>query len=352
MSQMIPVARPSFSHLEEKYLSDAMKSGYISASGKYLDLFEKKFAEYHGMKYAVSCSNGTAALHLSLLSLKIGRGQEVIIPNLAFAAVRNAVLYQRSTPVYCEIDPETWNIDPDRIFNLINSRTKAIIAVHTYGNPCDMRPIMEICTKNGIHLIEDCAESFGSKYEKQLCGTFSTVSCFSFYGNKTITTGQGGMILTDSEEIAKQARLYKNQAMTEPYCHVDVGYNYRMTNLEASIGLAQIERAPQILHMKEEITKNYRNLPYTMQFVTPRASPVFWMNVIRVPEPISFRKYLLDHEIETRPCFQPFNPSFRVSKDVAEHLVCLPSGPNLSEKELKRVMEVVNEFYAANHSKN
>jgi perosamine synthetase len=259
MAQMtIPIAKPSLTRKEKKSMEHAFDSGYISASGDYITQFEEAFNGYLGIKHSISCNNGTSALHLALASLGIGRENEVIIPALTFIATKNAVLYQKAVPIVVDVDPNTLNIDVERVEAMINRRTKAIIAVHLYGNPCDMQKLVDICTKHRIHLIEDCAESFGSTYMKKNCGTFGTVSCFSFYGNKTITTGQGGMVCTNSEPLANHARHLKNQGMVYPYRHEELGFNYRMTNLEAAIGLAQMKRADDIIDMKMRITEYYR----------------------------------------------------------------------------------------------
>lgn len=345
---MIHVAKPSLSSLEERYLLDAFRSGKISASGEYIDRFEEAFREYHGLKHAISCSNGTSALHLALLALGVKRGDEVIIPNMAFVAVRNAVLYQRAVPVCAEVDESTWNIDPARVEKLISSRTKAIIAVHTYGNPCDMRSLMKLASDKGINLIEDCAESFGSKFEEQLCGTMSTVAVFSFYGNKTISTGQGGMIITDSDDIAAICSHYKNHAIAEPYNYTDVGYNYRMTNIEAALGLAQMKRARDLLKMKKGITYAYEEFPYEKQGVHPSSAPIFWMNAIKVPDVPHFRNFMTAREIETRPAFSPFNPSLPVSQKLLSQIVCLPSGPSMAIEKIRKVKEAVHDYYNQN----
>lgn len=349
--QTIPIARPSLTNRERNYLLKAFDSGYISASGDYVTKFEEAFCEYFSVDYAVSCSSGTSALHLSLASLEIGRDCEVILPGLTFVATKNAVLYQKAVPVVVDVDPSTYCIDVDKITEMISSRTKAIIAVHLYGNPCDMKRLMEICASRKIHLIEDCAESFESTYGGELCGNLSTVSCFSFYGNKTLTTGQGGMIATNSKELADRARHLKNQAMVYPYKHSELGYNYRMTNLEAAIGLAQLERAEEIVEMKDNITAYYRkNLHYRFQTTTSGSEPVFWMNTIECAdkdERIALNNHLFTLGIETRPCFEPMGLYNSVSDRLSQTVLCLPSGPVMSKQELERVVEAVNGYKRA-----
>jgi perosamine synthetase len=347
--QTIPIAKPSLTKKERKYLIEAYDTGFISAFGKFITRFEEEFRAYIGSDYATSCNSGTSALHLALIALGIGRDCEVIIPSLTFQATKNAVIYQKAIPVVVDVDPETLCIDTDRIESLICRKTKAIIAVHLYGNPCNMEKLLKICTDRKIHLIEDCAESVGSMYGNKMCGTFGTLSCFSFYGNKTMTTGQGGMILSPSKELINVISYFKNQAMVRPYHHIGLGYNYRITNIEAAIGLAQLERIDDIIDMKLHITEFYRdNLDATFQKSYDNSDPVLWMNTVECKS-VEERESLVDHltikGIETRPCFDSMEIYKRVADDKAGKVLCLPSGPNITDDELRYVVEAIDGYY-------
>jgi perosamine synthetase len=344
--QTIPIAKPSLTNRERRYLLDAYDSGYVSAKGGFITRFEDEFAHFHGSKRAISCSNGTSALHLALLSLGIGRDCEVIIPSLTFIATKNVVIYSKAVPVVVEVDPDTLCIDVEKVERAISVRTRAIIAVHLYGNPCEMKKLLELCTKYRIHLIEDSAQAFGSRYGDKYCGSMGTIGCFSFYGNKTITTGQGGMIITQSDIIADRIRHLENQAMIYPYHHNMVGYNYRMTNLEAAIGLAQVERADELIKKKLHIHSYYRRYLKDMAFQKSyeNTNPVFWMTVIKVEDRNEFMNHLNVKGIETRPCFEPMNENMLIQKKLSEQWVCLPSGPDINNKELKYIVEVINDY--------
>ena len=243
-----PVAIPNLNGNEFKYLTDAFLSTWISSSGKYIDKFESEFSSYSDCTYGVTVSNGTVALHLALVALGISEGDEVIIPDLTFAATINAVLHANATPVIVDIGKDSWCISPDEIKKAITSKTKAIIPVHLYGQPCDMGAIMKIAKKYNLKVIEDCAEAHGAMYGDKKVGSFGDIGCFSFYGNKVITTGEGGMCTTNNSELNNKMRILRDHGMsaTKRYWHDIVGYNYRMTNLQAAIGLAQLERIEDI----------------------------------------------------------------------------------------------------------
>ncbi|MEM4522680.1 MAG: DegT/DnrJ/EryC1/StrS aminotransferase family protein, partial [Nitrososphaeria archaeon] len=254
-----PVAEPEIGDEELKNVIEAVKSGWVSSKGRFIDEFESSFAKYVGVKYGIATSNGTAALHLALAGLNIGSDDEVIVPDLTFAATINAVLYTRAKPVIVDINPEYWCIDPTKLEKAITSKTKAIILVHLYGHPCDMEPIMEIAEQHNLYVIEDVAEAHGAEYKGRKVGSFGHISCFSFYGNKVITTGEGGMCLTNDREIAERIKILRDHGMSpeKRYWHDVIGFNYRMTNLQAALGLAQLGKIERFIEKKREIAKKY-----------------------------------------------------------------------------------------------
>lgn len=258
----ISLAQPQLNGNEYRYLMDAFLSTWISSTGKYITLFEQNFAKYCGAKYGVATSNGTTALHLALTALGIGKGDEVIIPDITFAATINAVLYTGAIPVIVDIEEDSWCIDPDEVEKVITPKTKAIMPVHIYGQPCDMDRICEIAEANNLYIIEDCAEAHGAEWKNKRVGSFGIISCFSFFGNKVITTGEGGMCLTDSKELEERMRILRDHGMskTRKYYHEVVGFNYRMTNLQAAIGTAQVERINDILEWRDKLENQYRNI--------------------------------------------------------------------------------------------
>lgn len=256
----ISLAQPQLNGNEYKYLMDAFLSTWISSTGKYITFFEEKFSDYCGVKYGVATSNGTTALHLALTALGIGEGDEVIVPDITFAATINAVIYTGATPVIVDVEEESWCIDPEEVKKAITSRTKAIIPVHIYGQPCDMGKICEIAQEKSLYIVEDCAEAHGAEWENEKVGSFGIISCFSFYGNKVITTGEGGMCITDDEDLNEKMRVLRDHGMSKEkkYYHEVIGFNYRMTNLQAAIGTAQIERIDEILAWRNNLEDRYR----------------------------------------------------------------------------------------------
>jgi len=236
--------------------------GWISSIGKFINIFEEKFAEFCGTKYAMSVSNGTVGLHLALKTLDIKNGDEVIIPDLTFVATANAVITAGATPIMVDIDKVTFCIDPENIIKKINKNTKAIIPVHLFGHPAEMNKINQIANKYKLFVIEDAAEAHGASINGKKVGSFGDFGVFSFYGNKIITTGEGGMLTTDNEELFCKAKLLRDHAMskTDKYWHSEIGYNYRMTNLQAAIGLAQLEKIDSFLSIRNEILENYKSL--------------------------------------------------------------------------------------------
>jgi perosamine synthetase len=253
----IPVYQPSLKGNEKKYVNECLDSTWISSKGKFVNQFENAFAEYVGVKHAATVSNGTVAIHLALLALGIGEGDDVIVPTLTYIASVNSIAYTGANPVFVDSLQDSWQIDPADVVKKITPRTKAIMAVHLYGHPCDMDALMEICKKHDLFLIEDCAEAIGTLYKGKHVGTFGDISTFSFFGNKTITTGEGGMVVTNDETLHDRSLHFKGQGLAKhrQYWHDVIGYNYRMTNICAAIGLAQLEQIEQVLIEKKKSSR-------------------------------------------------------------------------------------------------
>ncbi|MDD4183627.1 MAG: aminotransferase class V-fold PLP-dependent enzyme, partial [Candidatus Omnitrophica bacterium] len=285
MSKIYHLDAPNAGRIEKKYLTKAIDSGYISTFGPFVGQFEKKFAKFLGAKKAVALQSGTAALHMSLLEAGIGDGDEVIVPCLTFVATVNPVLYVGAKPVLADVSPDTWNIQPEEIESHITTKTKAIIPVHLFGTCCDMGRIMEIAQKYNLVVIEDSTESLGVSFKGKQTGMFGNFGCFSFNGNKLITTGGGGMIVSEDEKKIEHIRFLINQAADKnrSYYHPEIGFNYRMTNIEAALGLAQLERINSFLDKKRKFTKIYQQilgvLPYVeFQKQYTQAQGARWLN--------------------------------------------------------------------------
>lgn len=358
----IPIYQPSLTGKEKEYVIDCLDSTWISSKGKYISQFENKFAEYIDIKHAASVCNGTVAIHLALVALGIGPGDEVIVPTLTYIASVNAIAYTGATPVFCDSEPETWQLDPVDVERKITQRTKAVMAVHLYGHPCEMTTLQSICKANNLFLIEDCAEALGTLYKGKHVGTFGDISTFSFFGNKTITTGEGGMVVTNDETLFERSRHFKGQGLAHhrEYWHDVIGFNYRMTNIAAAIGLAQLEQIETFISRKLEIAKWYKKYLdlNKVQFHTEArdARHSYWMVSILVKDPSlrePLREHLKERGIETRPLFYPAHTmpmySARYQKHTnAENLgwrgINLPSYPQLAEDQVRGICENINAF--------
>ena len=357
---MIPIYEPSLRGNESKYINNCISNNWISSSGGYVLNLEKKFASIFKSKNLILCSSGTAALHLALLSLGIKRGDEVIIPDLTFAAVINTIIQVGAKPVIVDVDKETWNIDFQEINKKISKKTKAIIVVHLFGNVCDIKKLKKILKIKKIKIIEDCAEAIGSKINKKFCGTEGDISTFSFFGNKTITTGEGGMLIFKNKIIKERAMLFRNHGMdiNKKYWHILPGLNYRMTNLQAAIGLAQAERLNNIIKKKINISKYYMQKLENEKLVKFQKIPnnvrsTYWaVGVILTDKNIDlleFQKRLLMCGIETRGFFYPLTlqppyKKFRSSENKNAYLlskkgICLPSFVDINKKELDYIVK-------------
>jgi perosamine synthetase len=280
---MIPVWEPMLDGNEKKYAEDCLDTGWVSSMGKYIPLFEEAFAGWVGRPFGVACSSCTTGLHMAMVALGIGPGDEVIIPDFTLIVSANTVIQAGARPVFVDVDPVTWCIDPAAIAKKITPRTKAIMAVHMYGHPCDMYAIGVIAKQHDLAVIEDCAEAHGAEVRGRMVGGFGHVAAFSFYGNKILTTGEGGMLLVSDEGLAKRLRMLRDQAFGEPrFVHDRIGWNYRMTNVQAAIGLAQTERADAKVEAKRRIGKAYaERLGGVPGLVLPAeaewAKSVYWM---------------------------------------------------------------------------
>ena len=358
----VQVARPDLSHHEFRAVLDAFLSSWISSKGAYIERFEHEFARFVGMKHGIAMSNGTTALHLALVALAIGSGDEVIVPDLTFAATINAVLYCNATPVIVDVDPVTWTMSLKDVAAACTARTKAIIPVHLYGRPAEMGPIADFARERKVYIVEDCAEAHGAKYGGRTVGAFSDVACFSFYANKIVTTGEGGMCLTNSPEIAALLRELRSHGMAvgRGYWHDRVGYNFRMTNLQAAIGHWQLRRIGDTLHRNRALQRLYRQHLERFPGVTfapelpVQYEPVVWLACAQVPA--DRRDALIDAaakaEIELRPFFHRLSdmPPYRefarscpVSAELARTGINLPTSDAIDLRVMQKVADVFNE---------
>ena len=360
----IPVYQPSLSGNEKKYVDDCIDSRWISSKGKYNDLFAEKFGEYIGMKYGTTVSNGTLARYLALMALGIGLGDEVIVPSFTYIASANAVKYTGAEVVFADSNENSWQLDSDDIEHRITERTRAIMPVHLYGHPCDMDAIMAIARKHRLFVIEDCAEAIGSEYKGKMVGSFGDIAAFSFFGNKTITCGEGGMVLTNDKTLYERAVHLKGQglAVHREYWHDIIGYNYRMTNIAAAIGMAQLEQVNSFIDRKIEIADMYikllKGLPIKVQEPVGDVKHTYWMVSItceQIEDRDKLRDFLRNEGIETRPTFYPIHTMPMYSEKyqklpVAEKLgwsgMNLPSYPGLKDDEVKYVCDSIKKYFA------
>jgi perosamine synthetase len=367
MGKFIQNASPALIGNEKKYVLDCLNSNWISSSGKYINKFEKEFAKYHNLKYAVSCNSGTAAIHISLLALDIKKGDEVITTALTYVATINAINYCGAKAILVDIEPDTWCIDVEAIEKSITSKTKAIIVVHLFGHPVNMDKIMMIAKKHKLFIIEDNAQGLGAKYKNKLTGSFGHISTFSFFGSKLITTGEGGMLLTNNKNIADKARIYKSQGQ-EPgnrYWFPVIGYNYRMTNIEAALGLAQLEKIN--IHIKNRLKivnlyfKELREIDnISLPVEKENFKSVYWMFNIYLKDKVKksrdeIIRSLIKKNIEARYIPYPLNTlppyrevyrgkSYPIALKVSERSITLPTHENLTEKDIKYISDCLKKY--------
>lgn len=369
MDKFYAVAEPDIGAHEEEFLLDAFRSGWISSLGSYIGRFEEEFSNFCSAKHGIAVCNGTAALHLSLVALGIGAGDEVILPSLTFVATSAAIRHAGATPVFVDCIPEIGVIDPDAVQQAITDKTKAIIAVHLYGHPADADAILKIANTHNLFFIEDAAEAHGAKCRGKRVGGLGHVGIFSFYGNKVLTTGEGGMITTNDDKLDQRIRLLRDHAMDKErrYWHPEVGFNYRITNLQAAIGVAQLDRYEELKTKREKILENYKKSgiekKYFLSF-NPQldwATPTVWLISIVFKDKLNIEKRnlvakkLREKGIDTRPYFIPNHKmppykSYRVvgalggsSLPVSDALsmtgLNLPSSTNLTKDDILYITE-------------
>jgi perosamine synthetase len=363
---MIPVCVPTLGEEETENVADCVERSWISARGDYVTEFEDRFADYCNREYGISTTSGTTALHLALEAIGVDEGDEVIIPTLTNAACAFAVRYCGADPVLVDIDPETWCMDPQDVEAAISGRTAAIMPVHLYGHPVDMDPILELALEHDIRVIEDAAEAHGAEYRGQRAGNIGDIGCFSFYANKLITTGEGGMVVTDDETVAKRAEHLKDLAYSESdrYVHDAVGFNYRMTNLQAAVGVAQVEKLDRFVEMRRENARKYNERLAAVNGIrTPPekewARSNYWMYAVTVEDSFPVNREglierLSEREIGTRRFFVPmhqqpvFNREGRfederypASETAGRRGLYLPSTSHLSTEEINEVCDAI-----------
>jgi perosamine synthetase len=368
----IPVCEPFLDGNEMKYLVDAVSTGWISSGGQYLQKFETAFSNYCGVRYGVGVCNGTVALHLALSALGISKDDEVIIPNFTMIASAFAVCYTGAKPVFIDADKETWNIDVDKIEEKINEKTKAIMPVHIFGNMCNMDKIIEIAKRYNLFIIEDAAEAHGAEYRGRKSGGVSDIAAFSFYANKNITTGEGGMVITNSEKLYKKSQYFKNLCFPlngpRNYLHDDIGFNYRMSNLHAAIGLAQTEKADYYKNLRIRNNNLYKKYLADCDGIVFQRDEDYavncnWMNaVLIIPEVFGKTRddlilFLKQNGIETRLFFHGMhkqkslikfgcnvNDTYPITERLSEHGFYLPSGSGLAETDILRICDLIISF--------
>ena len=358
----LPVAEPTLGERELEYVTECILTGWISSAGRFVTCFEEQFAAFCQTRFGITTSNGTTALHLALLALDVGPGDEVIVPGLSFIATANAVAYTGAKPVFVDIEAETWNMDPSAIEAAITPQTKALLPVHLYGHPANMDPILEIARRHNLYVVEDAAESPGALYKGRPVGGLGDIAIFSFYGNKIVTTGEGGMLVTNNEQVAERVRVLRDHGMSKDrrYWHPVLGYNYRMTNLQAAVGVAQMEKVELILKAKARLSATYDALLEDIPGITrpPRAewaSPVCWLYTVLVDESVfgksrdTFMQILQRHDVESRPAFVPMHKqplydsgmTLPVAERVSNQGASLPSAVNLTSADIERIASII-----------
>ena len=368
----IPVCTPFLNGNEKKYVADAMETGWISSAGHYVKEFEEQFAKYCDCNYGVAVCNGTVSLHLALTALGIGKGDEVIVPDFTMIASAIAICYTGAKPVFVDADKDTWNIDVNKIEEKITSQTKAIMPVHVFGNPCNMERITEIAKKHNLFIIEDAAEAHGATWNGRKVGSFSDIASFSFFANKNLTTGEGGMVVMRNKDYYDKCRYFKNMCfpLDAPriYQHDDIGFNYRMSNIHAAIGLAQVEKADEYKQMRiknhalyQELLKEVDGIRF--QKDQEKAVNVGWMNAILLDPAVyghtkeELIAYLKENGVDTRLLFTGLHRQkslldfgcdgsgdYPVTDNLTANGFYLPSASNLSKNDIEYVCDLIKKF--------
>ena len=357
---MIPVCEPTLSGNEKQYVMDCLDTGWISSNGKYIDLFESAFAALCGARHCVGCCNGTAALHLALAALHIGPGHEVIVPSFTMIATGNAVVYTGATPVFVDAAPDTWTLDPAGVAQAVTDRTRAILVMHTYGHPVDMDPILAIARQAGAAVIEDAAQAHGAEYKGRVCGNLGDLAAFSFYGNKLLTMGEGGAVTTSNPDLDARLRSLRNHCFGTPrFLHAEIGFNYRLTNIQAALGLAQVERAHVLTAARRRNAELYQDaLGGIPGIITPPEAPwaknAYWMYGIVLEDSFALsrdqtmaalRELGVDsraffHPLHKQPCYEKIvrTPGpLPVSEWLGARGLYLPSSSHLTPDQIRTV---------------
>jgi len=364
-SDMIPIYEPLLDGEEKRLVIEALDSGWISSRGIFVERFEREFAQRIGLSDAAVCTNGTVALDLALLALGIGPGDEVIVPDFSYVATANAVVHVGATPVFCDVNIDTWQLEPTIVASHITSKTKAVIAVHTYGGVTSVADLRKVTDPAGLKIIEDCAEAIGSLEGGAHVGSAGDVATFSFFGNKTITTGEGGMVASSDAQLMQMLRRLKNQGVAEGqrYVHDIVAYNYRMTNLACAIGCAQMGKLEGILVRKKALWDRYlkelASTPLIPQAFDERTTSSHWLCAFRMPDFASsadLMRHMRACGVDTRPGFgvisaMPMYEYLRRSANtpnsrcLAEAVICLPSYPGMNEEQQATVINGVRSYF-------
>lgn len=366
----VPVNEPVLTGNEKKYLQECIETGWVSSEGPFVERFEQAVAAYHGRKYGVAVCNGTAALQVAVEALRLPAGSEVLLPSFTIISCAAAIVRAGLVPVAIDADPLTWNMDVRKLESGVTKNTKAIMVVHIYGLPVDMDSVRQVAERHNLAIIEDAAEEIGQTYKGKLCGSFGQVSIFSFYPNKHITTGEGGMVLTDDPDIAERSRSLRNLCFQpkQRFFHDELGYNFRITNMQAALGLAQFERLPEFIALKREHGRSYQRhlqdvpglqLPLDQ---TEYAENIYWVFAIVLKDEVPFAAdeamtKLKDLGIGTRPFFYPMHqqPVFKrmgyfagadcpVSERIARRGFYIPSGLSLNEQQIVEVVDAVKQI--------
>lgn len=363
---MIPVSEPMIGERELALVSDAVRTGWVSSAGAYIEQFERDFASYQGVKHCITLSNGTAALEVALAAVGVSEGDEVIIPSATIISVAIAVLRMKAIPRIVDVDPSSWNLTAGKIEEKISQKTRAVVVVHSFGHPADMDPIMKLAEQYDLKVVEDVAESIGSTYKGRLCGTFGDVATFSFYANKLITTGEGGACVTNDDSMAARMRRYINLyfGVEERFSHDEIGFNFRMTNMQAALGCAQLEKINEFIHRKKLIASWYRDALQSCETVEFQKTVgpvdhVYWMFAVTLNDHIGMTafqamEYLRSLGIETRSMFKglhlqagltPYVANSDTSCVVTEHLYArgfyLPSGLSLRQEQINWIVDAL-----------
>ena len=356
---------------ELEYVTECLKTSWISSRGKYVDQFEKEFANYCGCEFGIGTTSGTTALHLALAASKIGPGDEVVVPTFTIVSTILAIIYTGAKPVLVDSDPETWNIDVGLIEQKITKNTKAILPVHMYGHPCDMDPILDMARRHKLIVIEDAAEVHGSEYKNKKAGGIGDIGCFSFYANKIITTGEGGMVVTNDKVVAERASLLKDLAFIpeKRFLHKELGFNYRMTNIEAAIGLAQLEKIDDLVNRRRNNARRYNAILKDIDGIKlpverPWAKNVYWMYCITIEKEFGISrddvmKKLKENGVDSRSFFIPMhkqpvfldmglfaNETYRVAEEISEKGLYLPSSPGLTDNQVSFICDTIDKIKA------